>query len=191
MYSFTAPAVPHTLECKRHRNTHCFTQLVPSGHVRLWELDHKEGRTPKNWCLRTVVLEKTPKSPMDCKEIKLVKLKGHQPWIHVGKTDAETPVPWSSDADSWLTGTVPHAGKDWGQKEKRASEDEMAGWHHRAVDMNLGILWEMVRDREAWCAAAHGVTKSWTQLGDWTTTTSNNEARENWFDLSFLSCFYF
>ena len=42
----------------------------------------------------------------------------------------------------------------------------MVGWHRNAIDMNLGKLWEMVRDREAWCAAAHGVTKSWTQLGD-------------------------
>ena len=131
MYSFTAPAVPHTLESKRHRNTHCFTQLVPSGHVRLWELDHKEGRTPKNWCLRTVVLEKTRQSPLDSKEIKPVNLKGDQPWIFTGRTDAkaETPIFWPPDVNRWLIWKDPDAGKDWGQK-KRVSEDEMAEQHH-------------------------------------------------------------
>ena len=96
---------------------------LPSGHAQLWELDHK-GRVPKNWCLRTVVLEKTPESPLDRKEIKLVNLKGNQPWILIGRTDAEaeTPVFWSSDANSWLIGKFPDPGKDWGPK-KRAS-----GW---------------------------------------------------------------
>ena len=92
---------------------------LPSGHAQLWELDHK-GRVPKNWCLRTVVLEKTPESPLDRKEIKLVNLKGNQPWILIGRIDAEaeTPVFWLSDANSQLIGKVPEAGKDWGQKEK-------------------------------------------------------------------------
>jgi len=74
---------------------------LPSGHVRLWELDYKEGRTPKNWCLWTVVLEKTPESPLDSKEIKPVNLKGDQPWIFSGRTDAEAEAPlfWSSDAN--------------------------------------------------------------------------------------------
>ena len=105
---------------------------LPSGHVRLWELDHKEGRVAKNWCLRTVVLEKTPESPLDSKEIKPVSLKGDQPWIFTGRTDAEAeaPVFWSSDVNRQLIEKVPDAGKDRGQKEKRASEDEMAGWHH-------------------------------------------------------------
>ena len=60
-----------------------------SGHLWLWELDCREGRTPKNWCLWTVVLEKTPESPSDSKEIKPVNLKGKQPWILIGRTDAE------------------------------------------------------------------------------------------------------
>ena len=95
---------------------------------------------PKNWCLRTVVLEKTPESPLNSKEIKPVNLKGNQPWIHIGKTDAkaETPVFWSSDANNWLIEKVPDAGKDWGQKEKRVSEDEMAGWHHWCNGHELG-----------------------------------------------------
>ena len=104
---------------------------LSSGHVRLWELDYKEGRVQKNWCLWTVVLEKTPESSLDSKQIKPVNLKGNQAWILIGRTDAEaeTPVFWSFYANSWLIGKVPDAGKDWGRKEKKASQDEMAGWH--------------------------------------------------------------
>ena len=73
------------------------------------------------------------------REIKPVNLKRSQPWILIGRTDAEaeTPVFWSSDANSWLTGKVPDAGKDWGQ-EKRVSEYEMAGWHHQCNRHELG-----------------------------------------------------
>ena len=73
---------------------------------------------------------------------------------------------------SQLIGKDPDAGKDWKQKEKRAAEDEMVGWHHRLNewmnDMNLSKLWEIVKDREVWSAAVYGVTKSRTQLSDWT-----------------------
>ena len=74
-----------------------------------------------------MVLQKTPQSPMDSKEIKPVNLKGNQSWILVGKTEAEaeTPVFWSYDVNTWLIGKVPDAGKDW--EQKRVSEDEMAG----------------------------------------------------------------
>ena len=111
---------------------------LPSGHVWLWELDNKEGRVPKNWCLQIVVLGKIPQSPLDSKEIKSIHLKGNQPWI-LGRTDveAETPVFWSFDVcKSWLIGKVPGTGKDWWQK--RVSEDEMAGWHHRGKGHELG-----------------------------------------------------
>ena len=113
---------------------------LPSGHVRLCGLDHKEGRTWKNWCLWTVVLEKAPESRLDSKEIKPIKIKGNQLWKLVGRTDAntETPVFWSSDANSWLIAKVPDAGKDWGQKEKSMSEDEMAGWHYQCNGHGLG-----------------------------------------------------
>ena len=119
---------------------------------------------------RTVVLEKVPESPLDSKEIKPVNLKGNQPWIFVGKTDAEaeTSVFWSSDVNSRLIGKVPDAGKDW-EKKKKASKDKMAGWHHWCNGHELGQTWEVVRDREAWRAAIHGVEKSQTQLGNWTT----------------------
>ena len=92
--------------------------------------------------LWTVVLEKTPESPLDSKEIKPVNLKGNQPWILFGRTDAEgePPVFWWSDGNSWLIGKVPDTGKDWGQKEKRVSEDEMAGWHHWCNGHELGQI---------------------------------------------------
>jgi len=102
--------------------------------------DHKESRMPKNWCLGIVVLEKTPESPLDSEEIKPVNLKGNQPWKLIGRTDAEAeaPVFWSLDVNSWLNGKVPDAGKDWGQKEKRVLEDEMARWHHQCNGHELG-----------------------------------------------------
>ena len=75
---------------------------------------------------RTVVLEKTPESPLDCREIKPVNPKGNQPWIFIGRTDAETkdPIVWTPGVKSWLTGKDPHAGKDWGQEEKATMEFE-------------------------------------------------------------------
>ena len=106
---------------------------LPSGHVWLWGLDHnEESRTPKNWCLWTVVLENISESPLDSKEIKPFNFKGNQPWILIGRTDteAEASVFWLPDANSQHIGKVCDAGKDRGQKEKRASEHEMAGWHY-------------------------------------------------------------
>ena len=112
----------------------------PSGHVRLWELDCSEGRGPKNSWLQTVVLDKTPESLLDSKEIKLVHLRGDQPWIFPERTEAEAEalVSWSSDGNRRLIGKVSDARKDRGQKEKGASEDEMAGWPHWCNGHRLG-----------------------------------------------------
>ena len=86
----------------------------------MWELDYKEGWVPKNWCLWTVVLEKTLESPLDCKEIKPVNPKGNQPWIFIGRTDveAETAILWPLDAKSLIFWKDPDARKDWGREEK-------------------------------------------------------------------------
>ena len=96
----------------------------------MWELDYKEGWEPRNWCFWTVVLEKTLKSPLDSKEIKPVNPKGNQPWILIGRTDAEAPILWPPDVKNWLIGKDPDAGKNWRQEEKGTTEDEMFGWHH-------------------------------------------------------------
>ena len=92
---------------------------------------HKEGWVLKNWCLQTVVLEKTPESPLHSK-IKLVNSNGNQPWIFIGRADAEAeaPILWPSDAKRRLIGKDPDAWKDWKQKEKGTTEDETFGWHH-------------------------------------------------------------
>ena len=104
-----------------------------NSHVWMWELDHKEGWAPKNWCFWTVVLWKTLESPLDCKEIRPVNPKGNQSWLFIGMTDgeAETPILWPPDVKNWLIWKDPDAGKKWRQKEKGMTEDEMVGWHHR------------------------------------------------------------
>ena len=98
-----------------------------SGHVWMWELDCEEGWVLKNWFFWTVVLEKTLESPLDCKEIQPVHPKGDQSWVFIGRTDAEAEalVLWLPDAKSQLIEKDPDAGKDWGQEEKGATEDEM------------------------------------------------------------------
>ena len=89
-------------------------------------------RVMKNWCIWTMVLEKTLESPLDCKEIQTVNPKGNQPWIFIRRTDAEAeaPILWSPAMKSRLIRKDLDAGKDWRQKEKGVAEDEMVGWHH-------------------------------------------------------------
>ena len=123
------------------KQRHQFTDKDPysqsygfsSSHVWIWELDHKESWALNNWFFWTAVLEKTLESPMDCKEIQPVHPKGNQSWIVIQRTDAEAeaPILGPPDAKSQLTGKDPEAGKDWGQEEKGAAENEMVGWHHR------------------------------------------------------------
>ena len=104
----------------------CFS----SCHVQIWELDHKDGWVLKNWCFQVVVLEETLESPLDSKEIKSVNPKGNQPWIFTGRTDAEVPILWPPDVKHLLIGKDSDAGKDWRQKEKGATQEEMVGCHY-------------------------------------------------------------
>ena len=99
----------------------------------MWELNYKEGWTLKNWCFWTVVLEKTLESPLDSKEIKPINSKGNQSWIFIRRTDAEAEAPifWPTAVKSQLIRKDLDGGKDWRQKEKKAAEDEMFGWHHQ------------------------------------------------------------
>ena len=86
-----------------------------SSHVQMWDLEHKEGWVPKNWCFQIVVLQKTLESPLDSEEIKPVSPKGNQPWLFIGRTDAEAPILWPHNAKGQLIGKDLGAGKDWGQ----------------------------------------------------------------------------
>ena len=99
----------------------------------MWEFDHKEAWEPKNWCFQIVMLEKSLEHSLDSKEIKSVNPKGNQPWMFIGRTDAEAqaPILWPPDVKRWLTEKDPDAQEDWGQEENRTAEEEMAWWHHQ------------------------------------------------------------
>ena len=126
----------HCIKKQRHHfaNKRLYSQSYgfSASHMRMWELDHKEGWALKNWCFQSVVLEKTLESPVDSKEIQPVHPKGNQPWIFIGKTDteAEAPILWPPDTKSQIFGKDPDAGKDWRQ-EMETTEDEIVGWYHR------------------------------------------------------------
>ena len=138
----------------------------------MWELDHKEDWIPKNWCFWTVVLEKTPESLVDSKEIKSVNPKGNQIWIFIGRTDTEAPIHWPPDSKSWF---IMKRLWCW-ERLKAGGEGDNRGWdgwmasptQWTWVWASSGRWWRT----EAWHAAVHGFAKSQTQLSNWTTTTT-------------------
>ena len=139
----------------------------------MWELGHKKGLVPKNWCFWTVVLEKTPESPLDCKEIQPVHSKGDQSWVFIGRTDVEAEILifWAPDGKSWLIGKDTDDGKDWEQEKKGTTEDEMVGWHHRLDGREfewtpgVGVLRFMgsQRIRHDWVTEMNWTELNWTE----------------------------
>ena len=140
----------------------------------MWELDYKESWAQKNWCFWTVVLEKTLESPLDYKEIQPVHPKGDQSWVFIGGTDveAETPILWPPDVESWLIWKDPDARQDWGQEEKGMTEDEMVGWHHRH---NGRRFW--------WTPGVDDGQGGLTYCGSWGRKESDMTERLNWTEL--------
>ena len=122
-------------------------------------------------CFWTVVLEKTLDSPLDCREIQPLQSKGDQSWVFIGRIDfeAETPMLWPPDAKSWLIWKDPDAGKDCMQEEREQQRTRWLNGITDSMDMSLSKLQETVKDREAWPAAVHGVTKSQIRLRNWST----------------------
>ena len=152
-----------------------------------WSRVHRVAKS-QTWLQRlsTHHVQKTPESPLDCKDIKLVNSKGNQPWKLIGRTDAEVeaPILGLPDVNSQLTGKDPDAGKIEGKRRKGQQRMRWSDSLTDSMDMILGKLWKIVRDREAWHAAVHGVTKSQTWLSNWTTTTkhlSDHSERTNYF----------
>ena len=100
-----------------------------SSHVQMWELYNNESWALKNWCFWAVVLEKMLESPLDCQEIKPINPKGNQPWIFIGRTDAqaEAPILWPSDVKNWLIWKDPDPGKYWVRRRNRGNRG-LDGW---------------------------------------------------------------
>ena len=141
----------------------------------MWELDYKESWALKNWCFWTVVLEKTLESPLDCKEIQLVNPEGYQSWISIGRTDAEaeTPILWPPDARADSFEKTLMLGKIEGRRRRGWQRMRWLNGITDLRDMSLSKLWELVMDREAWHAEAHGfpISRDMTELNwlavDW------------------------
>ena len=137
-----------------NKGLHGQTYSISSSQVWMWELDNSEGWMLNNWCFWTMVLEMALESPFDSKEIKSVNPKGNQPWIFIGRTDdaAEAPILWPPDVKSQLIGKDPDTGKDWRQKEKGVTEDEMVGSHQQ---LNVYEFEQTAGDNEGQGSLAH------------------------------------
>ena len=148
-----------------------------NSHLWMWELDHKESWVPKNWCFLTLVLEKTLESPLDYKEIQVVQ-KEISPGCSLEGLMLKLKLQyfWLPNAKSWLIGKDPDAGKVWGQEEKRMTEDEMVGWHHRLDGHRFG-----------WTLGVGKGQGTMACCGSWGRKESDTTEWLNWTELNF-SC---
>jgi len=136
----------------------------------MWELDHKEGWVPKNWCFWTVVLEKTLESPLDCKEIKPAHPKGNQSWIFIGRTDAEAeaPILWPPDAKIWLIR------KDWCWEKLKAGGEVDDRGRDSLMASSIQWTWVWASSGSWWRTGKPGVLQSMGSqrvIHDWATAT--------------------
>ena len=183
---------------KKHR--HCFANKstpsqgygFSSSHVWMWELDHKEGCVLKNWCIWNVMLEKTLESTLDSNQIKQINPKGNQPWIFLGMTDAtaEAPVLWLPDANADSLEKTLILGKIEGRRRRRWQRMRWFDGIIGPVDTSLSKLWELVKNREAWRAAVHGVAKNLMRLSEWITRVILKRTSHciPWRDTIFFHC---
>ena len=134
-----------------------------------------------------MVLEETLESPLDFKEIKPVHPKGNQPWIFIGRTDAEAPILWLLEAQSQLIGKDPGAGKIEGKRRRGRQKMRLLDSITNSIGMNLSKPWGTIEDRGAWHAAFCGVAKSRTQLSDWTSSTGTKYYLEQP-EMDYMTC---